>query len=69
MMRIRGLFLSVWLAALGCGLGDDDRRAPVVLITMDTTRPDHLSVYGYAKPTSPHLERLAQPAPVTSEVA
>jgi arylsulfatase A-like enzyme len=29
------------------------------MISMDTTRPDHLSVYGYRRATSPHLERLA----------
>jgi len=31
----------------------------VVLIVMDTTRADHLSVYGYPKPTTPHLEKFA----------
>jgi choline-sulfatase len=34
-------------------------RPNVVLISMDTTRPDHLSCYGYSKNTSPNLERLA----------
>jgi arylsulfatase A-like enzyme len=31
----------------------------VVLITMDTVRADHLSLYGYDRPTTPELERLA----------
>lgn len=31
----------------------------VVLITMDTVRADHLSLYGYAHDTSPHLRDLA----------
>ena len=31
----------------------------VVLITVDTLRADHLSCYGYPKPTSPFLDRLA----------
>jgi protein O-mannosyl-transferase len=30
-----------------------------VLILLDTLRPDHLSVYGYERPTSPTLEQLA----------
>jgi len=34
-------------------------RPSLVLIVMDTLRADRLSAYGYARPTSPHLERLA----------
>lgn len=32
----------------------------VLLITLDTTRADHLGCYGYAKPTSPILDALAK---------
>jgi choline-sulfatase len=32
----------------------------VLLITLDTTRADHLSCYGYSKPTSPNVDRLAR---------
>jgi hypothetical protein len=31
----------------------------LLLITLDTTRLDHLSVYGYPRPTTPNLEKLA----------
>jgi len=31
----------------------------VVLIVLDTTRADHLSAYGYPRPTTPFLEELA----------
>jgi arylsulfatase A-like enzyme len=31
----------------------------VLLISLDTLRPDHLGAYGYARPTSPHRDRLA----------
>ena len=31
----------------------------VLFIVLDTVRADHLSVYGYERPTSPNLERLA----------
>jgi arylsulfatase A-like enzyme len=32
----------------------------VLLIVLDTVRADHLSLYGYRRPTSPTLERLAK---------
>ena len=32
----------------------------VVLISMDTVRADHLSTYGYARKTSPNVDRLAK---------
>jgi arylsulfatase A-like enzyme len=32
----------------------------VLLIVLDTVRADHLSLYGYPRPTTPNLERLAQ---------
>ncbi len=34
----------------------------LILIVLDTTRADHLSLYGYPRPTSPHLERFAAQA-------
>jgi arylsulfatase A-like enzyme len=34
-------------------------RPPVVLVSIDTLRADHLGVYGYRRPTSPTLDRLA----------
>jgi arylsulfatase A-like enzyme len=36
----------------------------VVLISLDTTRADHLGVYGYAGGTSPNLDRFAERAVV-----
>jgi arylsulfatase A-like enzyme len=35
------------------------KRPNVLLIVLDTVRADHLSVYGYSRPTTPGLERLA----------
>lgn len=35
-------------------------RPNVVLITLDTVRADHLSVYGYERDTTPNLARLAK---------
>ena len=34
-------------------------RQRVLLVTMDTTRADYLSCYGYGRQTSPNLDRLA----------
>jgi arylsulfatase A-like enzyme len=31
----------------------------ILLVTIDTLRADHLGCYGYARPTSPNLDRLA----------
>lgn len=36
----------------------------VIFISLDTLRQDHLSVYGYPRPTSPRLEELAKEAAV-----
>ncbi len=35
-------------------------RPSVLLITVDTLRPDHLGCYGYARPTSPFIDTLAR---------
>ncbi len=35
------------------------RQANIILISLDTVRPDHLSSYGYGKNTSPFIDRLA----------
>ena len=32
----------------------------IVVIAVDTLRPDHLGCYGYGKPTSPAIDRLAE---------
>jgi arylsulfatase A-like enzyme len=53
-------------AALACGGARDD--TDVVLITLDTTRADHLGPYGYDRPTTPNLDRFAERA-VTYERA
>ncbi|MCA9511527.1 MAG: sulfatase, partial [Myxococcales bacterium] len=48
-----------WLA--GCTPAGEARPPDLVLVTIDTLRPDHLSVYGYARPTTPSLERWFPP--------
>ncbi len=41
------------------------RRAPrpnIIIYLIDTLRADHLGVYGYPRPTSPHIDRFAADA-------
>ena len=37
-----------------------DRRWNLLFVSVDTVRADHLSVYGYDRPTSPNLDALAR---------
>jgi arylsulfatase len=54
------------LACLSIGACGQDARGPgpeapnILLVTLDTTRRDHLGCYGYDRPTSPHIDRLAR---------
>jgi arylsulfatase A-like enzyme len=72
--RGRALFRGVFFTALILGLvgaGLRTRRPwrfsesqvvgqhSVLLVVLDTVRRDHLSTYGYARDTSPHLDALA----------
>jgi len=50
--------LALLLVAAGCGKRVDGPN--ILLITLDTTRRDHLGMYGYPIPTSPSLDRLAK---------
>jgi len=56
------------LALSGCGADEGviDTQPNIILISLDTVRADHLSLYGYSRPTSPHLEDFAQSATVYS---
>jgi len=47
------------LAATGCG-GSSQPDLTIIVISLDTTRPDHLSAYGYDRETTPTLARLAR---------
>jgi arylsulfatase A-like enzyme len=52
------LALTVSLPALGCAA--PPAPPDLVLISLDTLRADHLSLYGYARATSPRLDRFAE---------
>ncbi len=50
--------------ALALAVGSCGSAAPeaVLLIVVDTLRPDHLGLYGYGRQTSPHLDRFSREA-------
>jgi arylsulfatase A-like enzyme len=65
------LLAGAWaLLALACGrepaVGPAHMQSPaaqrpnVLILVLDTLRPDHLGCYGSARPTSPRLDSLAQ---------
>jgi arylsulfatase A-like enzyme len=54
------LAVATLIGLSSAGAPADELPANVVLITLDTIRADHLSCYGYERPTSPHLDRLAE---------
>ena len=52
---------GLWTRAAGAAQpGAGATRPNVLLIVMDTLRADHVSAYGYPKPTTPSLDRLAR---------
>jgi arylsulfatase A-like enzyme len=55
-IALRVVLLTVCM--LGCGEAATKPRH-VVLISVDTLRADHLGAYGYDRPTSPSLDRVA----------
>ena len=59
LMRAAPLAVALLLAACG---GGKPGGPSVLVITLDTTRADVLSCYGFPLPTTPHLDELAQHA-------
>ncbi len=65
-----GLVLLAGTLILGASCGGEEKGAapeihaapgtPVILISVDTLRSDHLPMYGYQKVETPHLDRLRQ---------
>ncbi|HZT30758.1 MAG TPA: sulfatase-like hydrolase/transferase [Bryobacteraceae bacterium] len=55
-MRFSGAGVLLYLAA---GLAFS-QQTPVILISIDTLRADHLSAYGYRKIRTPHIDSFAQ---------
>src|SRR5438034_121330 len=58
-MPFRRLFVvaALALSAAGCSRrGAIDTEAPIILISIDTLRSDHLPAYGYAKVETPAID-------------
>ncbi len=51
--------LAAAAALLACGQSPQG-RPNLVLVSLDTVRADHCSVYAYARDTTPHLRALAE---------
>lgn len=59
----RSIGLLFALSAMsGCFGRSPEARPNIVLIVLDTTRADHLSIYGYKRDTTPHLAAFAEEA-------
>ena len=51
--------LALVVLAGSCRRSEDPPKPNLVLVSIDTLRPDHLTAYGYERPTSPVISRLA----------
>ncbi len=60
----RAVLLSLLLSSCGCGPSADFvspmLAGPIIIFDIDTLRADHLGCYGYNRPTSPNIDRLAR---------
>ncbi len=67
---LQPLLLAGAACAAPSSPGEDRDRPNVVLVSIDTLRPDHLGCYGYDKPTSPSIDAFcAQAAVFTQAIA
>src|SRR5678815_1029330 len=68
----RRAFASAVVALGVCACSHDETAAPqrpdVFVIVVDTLRNDHLSSYGYQRPTSPHFDQLAREGALFEDV-
>jgi arylsulfatase A-like enzyme len=60
-LRAGGGGRARWAAAFGTPAlsGPREEGPNLILISLDTLRADHVNAYGYPRPTTPHLDRLA----------
>jgi arylsulfatase A-like enzyme len=69
-VSIRALLALVAAAGLCLSPTCAPKTAPrpnILFISIDTLRADHLGAYGYARPTSPHIDEFAKTAVVFEE--
>ncbi len=58
-MSVRNLLLGLVATAAVLGCAREDQQINVIIIGLDTLRPDHLGAYGYERETSTNIDRLA----------
>lgn len=60
---LAGVLLAAGLLIFhGCGEAGLPRGAPIIIVDIDTLRPDHLGCYGYHRPTSPEIDAFSREA-------
>src|SRR5580698_3790779 len=65
-----GLASLCTYAGSGAAKADDAKpQTPVILISIDTLRADHLSAYGYRKISTPNIDAFAQQGTLFAEAA
>ena len=52
--------LSLVLAGVGCGPPTPEPPVNLIVISVDTLRADHMSLYGYPRPTTPRIDAFAR---------
>jgi arylsulfatase A-like enzyme len=71
MRRFVFILISAYAIAcvsFGCGQSSQPAAAPapspanIIVVMVDTLRADHMSLYGYERPTTPFIDRLASEA-------
>src|SRR5215470_5758929 len=60
LLNVRHVGCMLLFLACGTRLSAAEGPRGIVLVTIDTLRADHLGCYGYDRPTSPFLDRLAR---------
>ncbi len=59
-MRRTVKIISIALACMILSCGQDGSPVNVILIGVDTLRPDHMGCYGYDRNTTPNIDKLAR---------
>ena len=60
---------TVWGSPVVVSATPEPEAIPIVLISLDTLRPDHLASYGYDRVTSPFIDKFAKEEAVVFEQA
>src|ERR1043166_9408165 len=62
-MRLRPLLVALLVLSAACARqGSVDTKAPIIIISIDTLRSDHLPAYGYTKIETPSLDAFRKDA-------